>query len=103
MEKFVSEPITVDVNTMHGMAVAAGAPDCPRRFLWRDEWYDVTQVLQVWKHTSSEGRAMGETYVRSHRFRVLTAQGIEAVIYCDRQISRTKKSGWWIYTVREVG
>lgn len=103
MDQFVSEPITVDVDSMRRTVLVSGSPDCPRRFCWRGEWYDVVEVLEEWKHATKEGgRAMGETYVRSHRFRVRTVQGMEAVIYCDRQVSRNKKGGWWIYSVRNL-
>lgn len=101
MDQFVSEAITVDVESMRVSTLASGAPCCPRRFSWRGQWYEVVEVLAVWKATQNEGgRASGETYVRSHRFRVLTAEGLEAVIYCDRQISKNKKTGWWLYTVK---
>lgn len=102
MDQFVSEPITVDVNSMSRTVLVSGSPDCPRRFSWRGQWFDVVEVLEEWKHVAKEGgRATGETYVRSHRFRVRTAQGIEAVIYCDRQVSKKKKSVWWMYSVRD--
>lgn len=103
MDRFVSEPIAVDIDSMDRKVLVSGSPDCPRRFLWRDTWYDVVEILQEWKHVAKEGGgASGETYVRSHRFRVRTVQGIEAVIYCDRQVSKRKKSGWWMYSVCDL-
>ncbi len=102
MERFISELITVDVETMRASTLVSGSPDCPRRFCWRDNWYEVIEVLEQWKRTSPEGgRAAGERYVRAHCFRVRTDQDMEAVIYCDRQMSRSKKSGWWLYTINE--
>lgn len=96
-EIFVSEPILVDVASIPVSGLGGGAPTCPKRFVWRGATYHVARVLESSKvlraHDSSE------TYVKAHAFRVLTEEGLEMVIRCDRQI---RGNPWRLYTLRHT-
>lgn len=93
--EFVAEPIIVDVSSMGTGGVSKGAPSCPMRFVWRGQTYHVVAVLdedkQLRAHDSSE------KYVKSHSFRVRTAEGLEMVLRCDRNV---RGNPWRVFTVR---
>lgn len=96
-ERFVFEPIVVDVNSISPLAAAEGAPGCPMRFVWRGQTYHVVRVLGTEKQTRAHDSQ--ERYVRSHAFRVLTDAGLEMVLRCNRQV---RGNPWRLYTVREA-
>lgn len=99
-KEFIAEPITPAEGSFTAAAMAAGEPGCPHRFRWRDDDYEVAQVLETWKTTGPCRHGSGERYVRKHWFRVLTTDGTEMEIYFDRQARSSKKSRrWWLATV----
>lgn len=97
-ERFVSEPIEVDVSSVPVAGLGRGAPTCPGRFVWRGDTYVVTAVLETGKQVRAHDSS--ETYVKSHSFRVHTDRGLEMVLRCDRQV---RGNPWRVYTVKELG
>ncbi len=78
----MGEPIDVDPRTMAAGALAARSPACPGTFVWRGKKHRVAKVLEHGRRLSPDG------YVRQHRFRVETTDGLVVVIACDRQVRR---------------
>lgn len=95
--EFIGEPITVDAGSIRPSTLGRGAPGCPSRFTWRGREYHVVKVLE----TSRQLRAhdSDETYVRSHSFRVVTAENLEMVLRCDRRVSGNP---WRLFTVKRL-
>jgi phosphoribosylglycinamide formyltransferase-1 len=99
-KEFVSELIVPVEGAFDTAAMATGEPGLPRRFRWRDEEYQVAEVLEKRKTTGPCSHGSGERYVRKHWFRVLMADGTEMEIYFDRQArTREVKRRWWLATV----
>lgn len=94
-EIFVSEPIVVDVDAIPVSSLSGGAPSCPMRFVWRGTTYHVAKVIESSKVLRAHDGS--ETYVKAHAFRVLTEEGFEMVIRCDR---RVRGKPWRLYTLR---
>lgn len=94
-EKFVSEPIQVDVRSIKPMDLSSGAPGCPMRFFWRGREFRVKAVLDRSKQLRAHHS--DATYVKSHSFRVLTEDGYEMVLRCDRQV---RGNPWRLFTVK---
>lgn len=92
-EEFVGEPIFVDASSVDTGELAARAPGCPQRFTWRGRKYTVVRVLE----RSRQLKAHEKGYVRCHSFRVLTADGYEMVLRCDR---RVRGNPWRLFTVK---
>lgn len=92
---FVSEPIDVDPRTVGAGALTAGGPACPATFVWRGKEYQVVKVLEHGRRLSPDG------YVRQHRFRIETAEGLVAVIACDRHVRRGANP-WQILAIEKV-
>ena len=80
--RFIGEPIEVDAATIAPGSLAGGGPACPARFRWRGRVYEVARVLETGRRVSPDG------YVREHRFRIETTDGLVAVIACDRRVRR---------------
>ncbi len=95
-ERFVFEPIEVDVTSIPVAGLGAGGPTCPRRFKWRGRDVVVVDVLEVKRQLRAHDSQ--ERYVHSHSFRVRTADGLEMVLRCDRQI---RGNPWRVFTVTE--
>ena len=95
-ERFIGEPIRVDVATIPVAALSAGAPACPRRFFWRGREYRVTEVLETTRQLRAHDGP--ERYVRSHSFRVRTEDGSVMVLRCDRQV---RGNPWRLFSVEE--
>ena len=98
--ELVSESITPLSGTTDPRGMARGEPGLPRRFTWRDDDYDVAEVLEVWKESGPCRSGSAEKYLRKHWFRVKTTCGREMTLYFERQ-PRSKpqaKRRWWLYT-----
>lgn len=95
-EKFVSEPIKVDVSSIRSIDLGTGAPGCPMRFFWRGREFRVATVLESGRQLRAHDSR--EKYVRSHSVRVLTEDGYEMVLRYDRQVRRNP---WRLFTVKE--
>ena len=80
--------------------LAKGEPSCPKKFYWRGKEYTVVEILDHWRKITPEGgRIDAEKYVRSHYFKVRTTTEDIMVIYCDRKITKKRKTGWWLFTI----
>ena len=83
---FVGEPVSVDPP-------GAGTP--PSRFVWRDQVYDVQEILHSWSDWGfGEGSHTRSWRNRRHRnyFQVRTQQG-DFELYVDRGV-RGERSVW---------
>lgn len=74
--------------------LAGGGPACPGHFRWRGRTYHVARVLEQGRRLSHEG------YVRQHRFRVETTDGMVAVIACDRRVKR-RVNPWQLLAIEK--
>ena len=100
-ERFVSEPLKPVEGTFDATAMTRGEPGLPQRFIWRDTEYTVTEVLEAWKEDGPCRNGSPEMYLRKHWFRVTTEQGLEMILYFERQprSKRQSKARWWLFTV----
>jgi hypothetical protein len=97
-DEFISEPITPTPGRFDASAMSRDEPGIPSEFIWRGKPCVVAQVLSTWKTT---GNDRGETYLRRHWFRILTTDGRQMTLYCERQArSKNPKSRWWIYSLQ---
>ena len=100
-EEFVSEPIMPVAGTCDATGMTRGEPGLPNRFVWRDQEYEVAEVLERWKESGPCKSGSPEMYLRKHWFKIRTDDDLEMTIYFERQ-ARTKrqsKKRWWLYTV----
>jgi hypothetical protein len=98
---FVSEPIEPLAGTFDTAAMARAEPGLPRGFRWRDDMYEVIDVLERWKESAPEGgRPGGERYLRRHCFRLRMSDGSTWTVYFTRRTPRSgnRKRRWFLYT-----
>lgn len=101
-EYFISEPLTPEPGTPMASTMAIGEAGLPRRFVWRDETYEVEAVLRHWKSSGREGHSKsGELYLRRHWWKIRTIDGTVMTVYCERQARShaARKRRWFVYTV----
>lgn len=100
-EEFVSEPIIPIPGTFDAAGMTRGEPGLPSRFLWRDQRYEVADVLEAWKESGPCRSGGGEMYLRKHWFKIRTGDGLEMTVYFERQprTKRQTKKRWWLYTI----
>jgi phosphoribosylglycinamide formyltransferase-1 len=99
--QFVSEPITPVAATMDARRMARGEPGLPGRFLWRDQEYEVAEVLEQWRETGPCKSGSDEQYVRKHWYRIRTTSGEEMKLYFERQArsGRERTLRWWLHSL----
>ena len=104
MARFISEPIVPVPGAIELGRMARGEPGLPARFIWRDQEYQVADLLEKHKSASPEGgRVGGEMYVRRHWFKIGCRSGEVMTIYCERQTRHANaKARWWLYTIEEA-
>ena len=101
VEQFVSEAIKPVAGSCDAAAMSRGAPGLPAGFVWRGKEYTVTDVVEAWKESGPCRSGGGERYLRKHWWRIRTGNGVEVVVYFERQ-ARSKgqdKTRWWLYSV----
>ena len=104
-EKFVSEIIKPLEGTFDTASMTRGEPGLPAKFIWRDNEYEVAEVLEVWKETGPCRSGSDEIYLRKHWYKIRTTAGLIMTLYFERQ-ARSKsqmKTRWWLYTVENSG
>jgi hypothetical protein len=106
---FVDEPIEVRFNEA---PLLSKSPPCPAAFIWRDETYPVTEMLETWQNFQRRGR-MERNMRPSHRimaakhgswgvgrfhFRVRVEDGRLFEIYYDRAPNSAgdRKGHWFL-------
>lgn len=91
--------MTPDPGTFDAAAMARGQPGLPTGFTWRGEHYEITNLVESWKHSEAEFHTHGERYYRKHFFHVQTDRGDEFILYALRQVKvgQSAKKRWWIY------
>jgi len=100
-EKFISETIKPLADTFDTAAMTRGEPGLPKTFIWRDNEYEVAEVLEAWKETGPCRSGSPELYLRKHWYKIRTADNMVMTIYFERQ-ARSKsqsKARWWLYTI----
>ena len=90
------EPVDLDPN-----ASAIGEPALPKRFRWREEEYEIAEVLETWKETGPCTSGSGEQYLRKHWYKVRAASGEVMTVYFERKArsSRERMKRWWLYAL----
>ena len=99
-EQFISEPIMPVAGSSDPAAMSRGEPGLPSGFIWRDNQYEVADVLEAWKESGPCRSGGPERYLRKHWWRIRTGNGVEMTIYFERQpkSKRQNKTRWWLYT-----
>ena len=100
---FISEAIKVVAGPMDGAAMARGEPGLPSEFVWRDEGFEIVEVLEKWKESGACRHGSGERYLRKHWYKVRTSDGQVMTLYFERQARSTSQSKkrWWLYTIEK--
>ena len=102
MADLISESITPRAGTANAARMGLGEPGLPAGFVWRDQDYDIVETLDAWKQSSREGaRAVGESYLRRHYYRLKMSDGSVWTVYFLRQSmsSSRGRQRWFLYTV----
>ena len=101
-ERFISERIEPDPDSMDLADTPVGEPPLPRRFLWRGDAYAVEKVIERWKETGPDTtHGSKQHYLRKHWFRVRTTSGHEMKLYFERQAKSKaqRTTRWWLFTI----
>ena len=100
-EQFVSEPMAPARGSFDLGGMSRGEPGLPGRFTWRGASHVVAVLQSTWK-TSTADR--GEQYLRRHWYRIVTADGRQMTLYCERQVrsARRPATRWWVYSASDV-
>ncbi len=98
---FVGDRIVPARGSGNAKMAAAGEPGLPARFTWRDEPVEVVGLIGKWKTDGACRHGSGERYVRRHWYRILTGDGREMTIYCDRQARDRSRPQvrWFLFTI----
>lgn len=83
--------------------MAAGEPALPMRFRWRNETYEIAQVLEKRREFQPEGHKAGnEKYLRKHWYDVIVTTGQHMKLYCERHArSRNTHQRWWLHSIAD--
>ncbi len=102
MSELISEAIKPKSGTFNASRMARGEPGLPEGFTWRDESFDVVEILRAWKESSREGsHAQGELYLRRHCYQVRMSDDSIWTVYFIRQTPKSgnPKQRWFLYTL----
>lgn len=69
------DPIEVDPTSYDTASMARGEPGLPRRFTWRGETFEISEVLDGKRETGPCRFGSKERYVRRHVTRARTTDG----------------------------
>jgi hypothetical protein len=101
-ERFISEALRPDRDTLDPSRMAAGGPGLPGVFHWRGQILRVRSVVRAWRETGPCHHGSDEQYVRKHWYEVQIGDGQVAKIYFERHPRSAKGKGrWWLYTLGE--
>lgn len=108
--RFISEPIEV---TFRKPPQLEKTPTCPDGFIWRDELFEIDELVAEWHDYERRGRMdrnmrpthaltaarRGSWGVGQFYFRVLTANGRFFELYYDRAPKDVdnRRGGWFLY------
>ena len=100
-ETFIGEAIRPDAATFNALALIGGVPEMPKRFTWRDETFEVAEVLETWKELGPAKEGGPHQYLRKHWFRIRTTSGDEMKIYFERtaRSAKQRRTRWWLYAL----
>lgn len=100
-EMFISEAILPDVGTFNAAAMASGQPGLPKGFTWREQHYEIVEIISDWKMSEREFHRRGEAYYRKHFWKVRVDSGEVMTLYVVRNVKRgeSAKRRWWLYSV----
>ncbi len=104
VEEFVSEPISPVDAGFDTAGMSRGEPGLPCSFAWRDDQYDIVEVLEQWKESAPEGhRAGAEVYLRRHCWTLRMSDNAIWRIYFARQSpSRGSQAPRWFLLTRQA-
>ena len=110
MSGFIAEEITAEFNER---PMLEKKPGCPDRFVWREETFEVVEMLHEWHDYKRRGRMArnmqpqhasvaeqrGSWGVGRDYYRVRTAEGRIFELYFDRapKGSDERKGAWFLY------
>jgi hypothetical protein len=110
MSGFIAEEITAAFNER---PMLEKKPGCPDRFVWREETFEVVEMLHEWHDYKRRGRMArnmqpqhasvaeqwGSWGVGRDYYRVRTAEGRIFELYFDRapKGSDERKGAWFLY------
>ena len=99
--QFISESIVPLDGPVDTAAMARGEPGLPNGFTWREQHYEIVEVLDKWKESGSCRHGSGEQYLRKHWYKVKTDDNRIMTIYFERQArsAKQRKDRWWLYTI----
>ena len=78
------EPVQVDPSSYDTASMARGEPGIPRRFTWRGETFEITEILEGTRETGACHHGSGERYVRRHVTRARTSDGSVVTLAGER-------------------
>jgi hypothetical protein len=110
MSRFIGEEVTAEFDTP---PMLEKKPGCPDRFVWREEVYEIVEMLHEWHDYRRRGRMArnmqpqhlqvaeqrGSWGVGRDYFRVKVADGRTFELYYDRAPKGTdnRKGAWFLY------
>lgn len=100
--EFVSEPVKPDAGSADAAAMATGVPGLPTGFVWREQHYEIRELLASWKHSEPYNhRAGGDRYYRKHYFKVRVLTGEVMTLYALRHMKagENAKKRWWLQSI----
>lgn len=99
---FVSEPLT-PIGGFDTTAMAQGEPGLPVKFRWRQQTFEIAEILERRKEHGDCRHGSGERYLRKHTCRLRTIDGMVIKVYFQRSFGRSRKSSdrWWLQSVEE--
>lgn len=100
--EFVSEPVTLDFAAADTSAMARGLAGLPPGFTWRDQHFQIVEVLEDWKRSDVEGgRPGGERYYHRHYYRIRVDTHQTMTLYFVRRpkVGESAKKRWWLYSI----
>lgn len=95
---FVGEPLL----QVQSAPLESGLPAAPTTFIWRNQTYQVAEVLESWKGISPDrSHGSGEMYLNKHWFKLRLTDDTIMTIYFDRHGRASQRLGsrWWLYTL----
>lgn len=102
MSELISEAIKPYSGTFSASRMSRGEPGLPAGFTWRDETFEVVEIIRVWKESSREGSAaQGELYLRRHYYQIHMSDDSIWTVYFIRQTPKSgnPKQRWFLYTI----
>ena len=104
-QRFISEAIYPDAETMDTTLLSIGEPAPPRHFRWRNRQFEAARVVSRWRETGADTHGGTERYAAKHWFQIETTDGHAMKIYFDRRPGATKRGRprWFLFSIDDLG